>query len=369
MLHPEKKKKNSTARRYRWPALLILALIVLAAGALMLVPKLITRPMQLVFMVSEPEGAGVNRYPAVINADGTGYHDFDFLSHTFDYAWSPDGSRLAFGSTRQTMFSDIYVMNADGSHIVYLTGGIGQETLYRLPAWSPDGTRITFQGENPTTHQSELWTVNSDGSSSNMIDSFPSISGSLYPTWSPDGSTIAYSGEKGALFVMDVHSFKQAQLTHTPGLNTHSAWSPDGSHIVFERWLDTKSDIFVINVDGTNEINLSDYPTVNTDAGWSPDGQKVVFVSTRDEQGDLYIVNADGKNLFQLTKTNRYHEQSPSYSPDGSKIAFYAVNNMKSYIGVIYVDGSNQTVLAEGEYPRWRPNPCGAWDIVCYLTH
>ena len=56
--------------------------------------------------------------------------------------WSPDGSKIAFVSTRQDGFThDVFVMDADGSNQVNLTGGSPFDTE---PDWSPDGRRIAF---------------------------------------------------------------------------------------------------------------------------------------------------------------------------------------------------------------------------------
>src|SRR6478609_4815846 len=57
-----------------------------------------------------------------------------------DPAFSPDGSKIAFDSTR-TGGGDIYVMNADGSGAVRLTTASTEDSQ---PAWSPDGNRIAF---------------------------------------------------------------------------------------------------------------------------------------------------------------------------------------------------------------------------------
>ena len=48
-------------------------------------------------------------------------------------AWSPDGTRIAFGSDREGNF-DFYVMNADGSGLTRLT--INVVVDFR-PSWSP----------------------------------------------------------------------------------------------------------------------------------------------------------------------------------------------------------------------------------------
>ena len=63
-------------------------------------------------------------------------------------SWSPDGTRLAFGSARHAdwdtdLVRDIYVARSDGSgEPERLTHGDG---TCDIPSWSPDGTRIAYK--------------------------------------------------------------------------------------------------------------------------------------------------------------------------------------------------------------------------------
>jgi Tol biopolymer transport system component len=54
--------------------------------------------------------------------------------------WSPDGTRLTFIRDAGDV-SDIYVMHADGSHVVQLTDDVAFDTF---PIWSPDGSSVLF---------------------------------------------------------------------------------------------------------------------------------------------------------------------------------------------------------------------------------
>jgi hypothetical protein len=59
----------------------------------------------------------------VLNADGSRVQLTPEGSHDIAPSWSPDGSRIAFLSRHPDDGDEIYVMNADGSGRVRLTGG------------------------------------------------------------------------------------------------------------------------------------------------------------------------------------------------------------------------------------------------------
>src|SRR6266542_533118 len=119
----------------------------------------------------------------VMNADGTAQTNLTNNPATDARpVWSPDGSRIAFASTRGGFFFDIWVMNSDGSGApVDLTNTPAGSDV--RPDWSPDGTKLTFYFGD-VGH--DVYVMNADGSGrTNLTNSAASDFG---PVWSPDGT-------------------------------------------------------------------------------------------------------------------------------------------------------------------------------------
>jgi Tol biopolymer transport system component len=72
-------------------------------------------------------------------------------------AWSPDGTRIAFASTRDGNY-EIYVMNADGSAPRRLTNDPQSDYA---PTWSPDGQRIAWRTNRDGN--GEIYSMRADG--------------------------------------------------------------------------------------------------------------------------------------------------------------------------------------------------------------
>ena len=83
-----------------------------------------------------------------------------------DGAWSPDGARIAFQSTRQGR-DDLFVMDVESGGVRRITDGRG---FNEYPAWSPDGQWISFNstrdgasGSGAGAYYRDLYLVRPDG--------------------------------------------------------------------------------------------------------------------------------------------------------------------------------------------------------------
>jgi len=112
-----------------------------------------------------------------------------------DYApdLSPDGSRVAFTSTRNGETTEIYTANADGTNLVQVTHGPGRNQ--GSARWSPDGQWLAFDSQD-VTGQLDIYVIASGGGQPRRITS--ESSHQAQPTWSRDGTWIYFRSSRTA---------------------------------------------------------------------------------------------------------------------------------------------------------------------------
>jgi TolB protein len=267
----------------------------------------------------------------VMNPDGSGQTDLTNNPALDDTpAWSPDGSKIAFVSKRpsspyHSTEREIYVMNADGSGQTQLTRPASYHTPNNYdPAWSPDGSKIAFVStrDSTTGYNAEIYVMNADGTGQKRLTNNPSIDDS--PTWSPDGSKIAFESRTGEndnykIWVMNADGSGQPkQLTFNNAYEDgYPAWSPNGTKIAFDSNRAGVFEIYVMNTDGTEQTLVATSTFGNEyHPTWSPDGSSIAFWSFLDanfkENHDIYVMNTNGQGLTRLT-TDLAKDEYPAW--------------------------------------------------------
>ena len=257
-------------------------------------------------------GSGGDIY--VVNADGTGLR---WLTQGMDPSWSRDGTQIAFA--RWTEPWGIYAISPDGSNERLLFSS----SVARSPVWSPDGSQIAFFFTTEGWHTA--WKIWIDGFGWYYIERgymqtewhlgvVNVADGSLHepycdnlsfsPTWTADGQRLVYDGEQG-LMISEANGANNVPFTD----NVHDQFpvmSPDGSQIAFQHWQHDHWEIFATGADGlgrwplTSSSPLLERRPNNVSPAWSPDGKHIAFLSDRSGEWKFYVMAADGNHQREI---------------------------------------------------------------------
>lgn len=226
-------------------------------------------------------------------------------------AWSPDTFKIVFMSDRipdtsYTARFQIYVMNSDGSSVNQLTfpdpardsitGHLLDTTSNFYPAWSPDGTKIAFGSTRDTNPQ--IYVMEPNGA--NVVRLTYDPVAAAQPAWSPDGTKIAFATQRhgnAEIYVMNADGSNQVNITNSTSSDLAPAWSPDGTKIAFQSDRVGQSAVWVMDADGSDPVMLTDPQAQGGAPSWSPDGTRIAF----EQDGDLWIMNADGSRKVRIT--------------------------------------------------------------------
>ena len=218
-------------------------------------------------------------------------------------------AHIAFASERDGNF-EIYVLDADGSHLRRLTTETGNDLE---PAWSPDGERIAFMVHR--AGKSDVFIMRSDGSERQQLTD--SEGDNYLPKWSPDGAQLVFVSERDGnpeIYIMKADGSDQSRLTDNPGEDLYPSWSPDGSKMTFYSVREGRSELYMMDADGRNPQPLTNDNAPVWVSDWSPDGQRIAFTSGRDGNREIYLMDAGGGNLERLTN-NRVLDGIPAWRP------------------------------------------------------
>ena len=319
-----------------------------------------------------------------VRADGMGLEQLtDNPAYDDQAALSPDGSRLAFVSTRDAGSTDIYLMDLTTRAVRNLTDSPGGD--FR-PSWSADGRMLAFSSDRETTiqredghwvqlHPASVYIIGLDGRGLRKLTPEGQFAGS--PRWSPDGTRVVFY----ELAVADTS--RARRLPDQPTLESRivSVDIATGTRIehvsgpglkVAPQFVGQNRIAYLAKSGPTATLAFSDGETGSAgDIGspvWSRDGSRVVYhggqIATIAEPRMPGGVLSSRDPQFELL----YASGFPAVSPDGQRLVLSerTVRDQpddRTQLAVWDTGGTNPRRIfrAEGAAlaPQWSPD--GRW--------
>ncbi|MGY4327353.1 Tol biopolymer transport system component [Bradyrhizobium sp. LB7.2] len=193
------------------------------------------------------------------------------------------------------------------------------------PALSPDGRNIAFRALN------DIWTMTIGNRPRRICrDGFYKSD----PAWSPDGRWLSYSSDRGGkldIWLRDLRTGEDHQLTHLSDAALSGSWSQDGRLIAF---LDQGGSLHTIEVESRTVQKVYGPLWEPGRPSWGPDGRTIALAafkpysaSYREGLSEILAVDRmTGSVEYQSALPHRSistrGDDGPVWSPDGTKIAF-----------------------------------------------
>ena len=308
----------------------------------------------------------------------------------FRPSWSPSGEWIAFTSDRDAQPGDypgqwehlqstgIYIVRPNGKDLRRLTRKDG---FAGSPTWSADGKSILFYETDEVgaylaknaSSRTEL--VSIDVATGAREQYTASNETKLSPQWL-SGGRIGYvtRGSDGTAGLKVRHPSRRVETVATGGIRNPS-WSPDGTHVVYQRMSrigSTQHLVPTASRDAAFELLLSEpFPA------FSPDGRKLLYSQYRmgktngleatiARDTSIELMNADGSEQRTLFYREGFSAFAGVWSPAGDEVALSVGRYFRQpgippgQIALIKPDGSNFRLLVDDEinngFPSWSPD-------------
>lgn len=212
---------------------------------------------QTVYFSSKRSG-GFEIYSIGINGDGLQRLTRE-IGSLYAPELSPNGEWVLFTNNGNGLW--LMRPNGDNPHALTFRDDID-------PTWSPDGSMIAFASSR--SGQRQLYVMNADGSGVSQVTDLNNMGGRS--SWSPDGTQLAfYRGPFGEhdIFVINIDGTGLVRLTHG-GDNLGPSWSPDGNWIAFTSFRDGNNEIYIMHPDGTGVTRITDNRISDWQPRWGP---------------------------------------------------------------------------------------------------
>lgn len=275
------------------------------------------------------------------------------LKSVADPQVSPDGTEVVYVQThidekKKDYVSNLFYINLDDKKPQQWTFG---EDKTHSPVWSPDGSQIAFVSSR--NGKPQIFVLSKSGGEAKQVTNCKN--GATSPTWSPCGEKIAFSIKLGkdeniedkaennqkkdkelkpleiekmkhksdAAGFLDMEQFSQIAIVHlasgelellTEGKHNLQlgTWSPNGKYLSYIADLTEDldfsfiSDIYLLDLETKHGRKLTEGSGVFYQTSWSPNSRFIAYVGSEREfenatQPKLWIYDLDNNNTTCVT--------------------------------------------------------------------
>jgi uncharacterized protein YjdB len=145
---------------------------------------------------------------------------------------------------------------AERSNLAQLRAVMEDPAVAADPAFSPDGSRIAFTSTRDG--QPEVYIMDADGNGVSRLTNSPGLDGDA--SFTADGQAVVFHSQRTGhrqIFVQPITSSDAVQLTQEPADNSQPSMSPDGEVVAFVSNRDGNNHIWLMGKDGSNQRALT----------------------------------------------------------------------------------------------------------------
>ena len=246
---------------------------------------------------------------------------------------SPDGSRVAYVSTRAGEPPNVWLTGIDGKNPVQMTSNDRPDLQ---PYWFPDGRQIAFL----STRQNGmgLWSVNLETRREEPMLQLADVAAraAALGNGTLSDTSLSRSMTKVAmdvlteplgnrqLFISSTKTLEPRAVTDPAQWVGYPAWSVDERRLAAELKIGSSTHAAVIDVDTGKLRQLTNERGQTWVRSWSPDGKKIAAAIFRRGQWDLRWIDAATGAMGIITPpaAPNVYVRYPDWSPRGDAIVY-----------------------------------------------
>lgn len=287
----------------------------------------------------------------------------------------PDSNLVIFAmDAGGSEFSQLFSLNPEDGSVTLLTDG---ESRNASPLWSPDGSVLAFQSTRRNGRSNDIWIMDGVDPTSASV----AITATDGSWWGPAD----FSDDSEQLLALRYISITDSHtvlLDLATGEQRRVDGGEESASVNRPVGFDTSGDGFFFITDQDSEFNRlawrgtgknAETEIITRDIEWNVDGMEM---DASRERG-VFVVNEGGASaLYVIDTTSREYRRVPniptgiisaaSFSPDGRQLAL-TLNSAQSPSDT-YVLSLGRRPLSTGELTRWTFSEVGGLDTAQFVA-